>query len=490
MALVDWMIARASLVWKNITIEPLAFLQALIMSLSGIAANDLYLQKACQVNLNYPAEVCGNLTLDMYNETQEETQKYVSSVQAYNGLLQNMPSLVFALFAGPLSDTYGRKPLIIISLIGFFVLNLVFTINSIWFMELKVEYILFECLQDLTGGPPIFLLAITSYIADVSSIQSRTSRLCFVSAVSSFGFMVGGPLGTRIRAAFGYVSLFGINLGLATIAILYSIFVLKDSIEMVEPGRREEIEMEKAKADIKCDQFVAGKLNKAVLSSFTTLLKKRPNRRHIYIFLVIIGVVTFAGTEEGPVVFMFYKRQYKIDSETFAWLGSAWGLCAFFSQLLLVPFLSMTLGVRDTTIMIMAFASCSASLLLEVAMTQVWALFFSWTALQLLWSNMDKAAISAISKLVGAQEIGKILCLVQLSKAFLSLAGSPFYASLYAFALDIGFPGLCRCVSVLCFVFGGALATYSRLTMTVSSDDETDSEKEKDFFQVDKISSN
>lgn len=65
---------------------------------------------------------------------------------------------------------------------------------------------------------------------------------------------VGGPLGTRIRAVFGYVSLFGINLGLATIAILYSIFVLKDSIEMVEPGRREEIEMEKAKADIKCDQ--------------------------------------------------------------------------------------------------------------------------------------------------------------------------------------------------------------------------------------------
>ena len=44
-----------------------------------------------------------------------------------------------------------------------------------------------------------------------------------------------------------------------------------------------------------------------------------------------------------------------------------------------------------------------------------WALFFSWTALQLLWSNMDKAAISAISKIVGPQEIGKILCLVNKS---------------------------------------------------------------------------
>merc|ERR1711934_363399 len=170
----------------------------------------------------------------------------------------------------------------------------------------------------------------------------------------------------------------------------------------------------------------------------------------------------------------FYKRQYKINSETFAWLGSAWGLCAFFSQLLLVPFLSMTLGIRDTTIMILAFASCSASLLLEVAMSELWptvgALFFSWTALQLLWPNMDKAAVSAISKLVGAQEIGKILCLVQLAKALLMVAGSPFYATLYRAALVIGFPGLCRCVSVLCFIFGGALATYSRFTMTDSEE--------------------
>ena len=218
--------------------------------------------------------------------------------------------------------------------------------------------------------------------------------------------------------------------------------------------------------------------------------------------------MTFAGTEEGPVVFMFYKRQYKIDSETFAWLGSAWGLCAFFSQLLLVPFLSMTLGIRDTTIMILAFASCSASLLLEVAMSELWptvgALFFSWTALQLLWSNMDKAAVSAISKLVGAQEIGKILCLVnlskikdehvqtysqvQLAKALLSVVGSPFYASLYRLALDIGFPGLCRCVSLICFVFGGTLATYSRLTMTMISDEEPDSDNEKSP-QTDKITS-
>lgn len=51
MALSDWMKTKAILVWKNITVEPLAFLTTMIMALSGIAANDLYLQKACQVLL-------------------------------------------------------------------------------------------------------------------------------------------------------------------------------------------------------------------------------------------------------------------------------------------------------------------------------------------------------------------------------------------------------------------------------------------------------
>ena len=44
------MLTKTKMVWKNITVEPLAFLTTLIMALSGIAANDLYLQKACQVS--------------------------------------------------------------------------------------------------------------------------------------------------------------------------------------------------------------------------------------------------------------------------------------------------------------------------------------------------------------------------------------------------------------------------------------------------------
>ena len=202
-----------------------------------------------------------------------------------------------------------------------------------------------------------------------------------------------------------------------------------------------------------------------MLSSWVTLARQRPQRRHLYAFLLTIMVAAFAGTEEGPVVFMFYKRQYKIDSETFAWLGSAWGLCAFFSQLLLVPFLSLTLGLRDTTILILAFASNILSYIVEVSMTQVEALFFSWTALQILWCNMEATAMSAASKLTEPGEIGRVLVVVQLAKAAIVPAGMPFYAMMYKVGLELSFPALCRCISMGCFGLGLALSSYNHWAM-------------------------
>ena len=202
-----------------------------------------------------------------------------------------------------------------------------------------------------------------------------------------------------------------------------------------------------------------------IVSSLVTLVKKRPQRRHLYAFLLTIVVATFAGTEEGPVVFMFYKRQYKIDSETFAWLGSAWGLCAFFSQLLLVPFLSLTLGFRDTTILILAFATNILSYIVEVSMTQVEALFFSWTALQILWCNMEATAMSAVSKLTDPGEIGRMLVVIQLAKAAIVPLGMPFYSMMYKVGLELGFAGLCRCISMFCFGLGLALSAYNHFAM-------------------------
>lgn len=88
-------------------------------------------------------EVCSNLHLHHHDE-QVRVQQHVAQLQGYNGILQSIPAVIYALFAGPWSDANGRKFLILWSIFGSVLMNAVFILNIHFFPDLPAQFLLFE----------------------------------------------------------------------------------------------------------------------------------------------------------------------------------------------------------------------------------------------------------------------------------------------------------------------------------------------------------
>ena len=74
----------------------------------------------------------------------------MTELQAYKGMLQAAPGLLFTLVAGPLTDSWGRRPLLLCALLDHLLLCLILLVNAVWFLELKVP----KTSQGILGSDP------------------------------------------------------------------------------------------------------------------------------------------------------------------------------------------------------------------------------------------------------------------------------------------------------------------------------------------------
>ena len=138
-------VGKMKFVFQNMTLEPVCFIFAMNFGFYAIAASQLYVEKMCTVNLNQTEEICENIYA--HKEIQYDNQERVTRLQRTSKTIQAIPNILFPLIAGPWCDKHGRKPLIIVSIFGYAIANAMFLINTIWWYELKAEYLLLECIQ-------------------------------------------------------------------------------------------------------------------------------------------------------------------------------------------------------------------------------------------------------------------------------------------------------------------------------------------------------
>ena len=147
----------------------------------------------------------------------------ISKPAIFLTLIYGLMQFIFAPILGSLSDRYGRRPVLLFSLLGFGLdyIFLAFAPSIGWLF-------LGRMISGITGAS---ITTASAYMADISNEKNRAQNFGMIGAAFGLGFIIGpmlggllGELGTRIP--------FLVAAGLALVNALYGYFVLPESLDM------------------------------------------------------------------------------------------------------------------------------------------------------------------------------------------------------------------------------------------------------------------
>jgi MFS transporter, DHA1 family, tetracycline resistance protein len=130
---------------------------------------------------------------------------------------------IFSPVMGNLSDQYGRRPVLLLSLFGFGIdyLILAFAPNYFWFLVGRI-------IAGITGAS--FTTA-SAYIADISTNEDRSKNFGMIGAAFGLGFIIGPLLG-GLLGSIGVKVPFYAAAALTFINFLYGYFILPESLSL------------------------------------------------------------------------------------------------------------------------------------------------------------------------------------------------------------------------------------------------------------------
>lgn len=135
-----------------------------------------------------------------------------------------LAQLLVSPIAGRWADTFGRKKMIVIGLIIFSISELLFGVGQ------TVEVLFISRL--LGGISAAFIMpAVTAFIADITTMETRAKALGYMSASISTGFIIGPGIG-------GFLAEIGTRVPFFSAAVLAFVSAILSIITLKEPKRR------------------------------------------------------------------------------------------------------------------------------------------------------------------------------------------------------------------------------------------------------------
>ena len=311
--------------------------------------------------------------LPYYAETFNASKFQTGLLIAVYALMQ----LIGAPILGRLSDRFGRRPVLLISIFGTFLgfLLLGFA-NALWMLFAA------RILDGITGGN---LSVAQAYISDVTDAQNRAKGLGMIGAAFGIGFIIGPVTG-------GLLSQFGYNVPAfvaAGLALLNFILIFAWLPESLTAEKRQQLGEQKRPA--------------VTLGALVTALK-RPFTGSLLITRFFFGLA-FAIFQS---IFSLYAlAKFNLSARDTGFVLTYVGVLSVIVQGFLVG--KLTTRFREDILITVSVALMALSLLGWALAPSVWWLLVVLTPTSLSGGLLNTLLSSTLTKAVAPQEIGGIL---------------------------------------------------------------------------------
>jgi len=408
-------------------VEPVVFLYMLANGMHLVIGTNLRMDKACRVNFNFTKEICDNINEHLVEN--DQVQGMITTLNVYDSFLSAIPCILVALLVGPWSDLHGRKPVMLIPLIGDILASIIYIFN-VYFSQAPVEYILLSNIYSLFGGRFCFFIGMYSYLADTSSSRSRTSRIAFLDIASVVGWATGNFLSGFVYQAYGYYAIFGATLALFALAAAYLTFFVNDtrgnSLDNVQ-NHIPTSTFRKYFSIFNVDH---------IADVFQTCLKRRESKVRRVIWLLMLAMILYVAMfSAGAIPYLFSRKMFDWDEGTFTRFTTILVISGSACSFLIVPFLSFYLQIHDAIIGILATLFTVASLVVQSLSTTP-NIFMLGLVLGMMGGQISVAIRSLLSKVTPVAELGKVYSLLAGLEAAVPLAASPLFSVIYNNTLD------------------------------------------------------
>jgi DHA1 family tetracycline resistance protein-like MFS transporter len=358
----------------------------------------------------------------------------LSKASSIGGLLMFTYAFMQFMFApvlGNLSDQYGRRAVLLISLFGFGIdyLFLAWAPSIVWLFVARI-------FSGITGAS---ITTASAYIADISTPEKRAQNFGMIGAAFGMGFIIG-PLIGGLLGQFGERIPFLFAAGLTMVNWLYGFFILPESLSL---DKRRKFEWKKANP----------------LGSLLHL-KKYPAVAGLVLSLTLIYIAIHAVQSTWS-----YYTMKKFDwnpamiGYSLAFVGLMIAVVQGFLIRLTIPKLGQTrslfIGLMLYTIGMFLFSLAAST----------W-MMFAFSAIYCLGGISGPALQGIISNHVPANEQGQLQGALTSLMSATSIVGPPLMTGLFAFFSKDGtsyfFPGAPFLAGALLFLITTIL-TYNSL---------------------------